>query len=187
MAEDHDTRWDAKIGRAILGAKSRRPLYPQTAAGAARSIQARWAVSAREAARRLGVPWQTYQRWASGKVKSIPEKLLIGFRRAQLSKKREAALRAGAATGRDKKTRVQSNGLVLKNAKFKISSKDVDQNANVSLTVREDTGRNAVAELIDAYLTGEPGAMTATMESILDDYGAGFGLQEVLDIGDITL
>lgn len=186
MAEDHDTRWDAKIGRAILGAKSRRPLYPQTAAGAARSIQARWAVSAREAARRLGVPWQTYQRWASGKVKSIPEKLLIGFRRAQLSKKREAALRAGAVPGRGK-TRVQSNGLVLKNATFKISNKNVDQNANVGITVQEDTGRNAVAELIDAYLTGEPGAMTATMESILDDYGAGFGLQEVLDIGDITL
>lgn len=180
-------RWDAKIGRAILGARSRRPLYPQSPAGAARSIEARWAVGAREAARRLGVPWSTYSGWRSGRVKRIPDTLLRGFRRAQLSRKREDALRRGAATGRDKKKRVQSDGLVLKTATFRVSDKDVEQNANVSLTVAEDTGRNAVSELIDAYLTGEPGAMTATMESILDDYGAGFGLQEVLDIGDIHL
>lgn len=176
----HSARWDTAIGRALIGPGSTYPItVPTTTDAAVTAIEGEYQISGPKAGKAAGIPERTWRRWARGReVKSVPARLARAFRRAGLSPQREAQLRAAGQ-------RPTSGGLRLSQATFRVSGKKIQQNANLGTVLRTEHGRNLVGELIDAYLSAQPGAMTAVLQDAIDTYGEPFGLSSVIDLGEI--
>lgn len=161
---------DGAIARAIVGPGRGGARLPATPAALARSILSRFKLTgdphaARKAADRLGVHPDTFRRWARTTDGKTTARMHIAYRRANLSKAREAKLRA-------------ASGQASIRAVVKVSNKTADhpQNCHLGKTLGPG-GRDVNGDLIDAYLSGKPGEMTAVMNDILDQYSGYVGME----------
>jgi transposase-like protein len=187
MPSRADDYLDAKIARAIVGppGRGRTANLPQTPAALTTRVLNTFRLdptdkhSTTRAAEALGVDPSTFRRWRRTTDKHLSATMRATFRRSQLSPKREAELRA---RGNQK----SGNGSPVVRLKVVVSNEIAQnaQNAYIGRVLKNDHARNVNDELIDAYLTGVPGAMTAAFNSILDTYSGGVGMEtgELLSI-----
>lgn len=165
---------DGAIARAIVGPGRGGAKIPATPAALARSILSRYKLTGdrhavRKAAERLGVAPVTFRRWARTTDGKTSPRMRQAYRRANLSKAREAKLRA-------------RSGQASIRAVVKVSNKTADhpQNCHLGKSL-PDLDVNGL--LIDAYLSGKPGEMTTTLNDILDQYSGYVGMEasEILE------
>lgn len=141
-------------------------------------------VSASAAARHYGVPRRTWRRWAAGEVRTLPNALLMVVRRAQLSPAREARLRAAGSRGGTGGVRVTGGETKRHGPKSGKPDKHPRQVMRIGRAVAANPGKsvNTNALLIDAFLSGEPGAMWDALQECADAYVPNMELESIRGI-----
>lgn len=154
--------------RVVSGGRSLRTERASSLQGILSEIQKAAGGTTAAAARAVGVHPRTWQKWRAGSQKPRPERMLPlrrAQRRARLSPKREAKLRAGQGTFSITGTARVSN--------------DERPGRGMSLP-GHDVDPAALAALVDDFLSGAgEEELAADLQEIMQDYVPGMELVEV--------
>lgn len=133
-----------------------------------------------EAHRTFGVSTSTWKRWRNGEVKRFargkPKSAIEkAIRRARLSPTREKKIRAAG------KPDTKGTPLVLKGASVWVSKKKEADKARTTVQVgaslADDLNCNAL--IVDAFLSGVPGAMADAIHYVVSEYVTGMQIDSL--------